>query len=245
MPDSLRLRGGTTAQHSTFTGALKEVTVDTDKDTLVVHDGATAGGFPLARQNLNNVADITADLLTATDNAKDLGSASKQWRNVYFGTGLFYKNHKLQVFLFAIKNDGGTLKHAFFVNGNLGTAAALIDKINGASGTLTASPTGSDASTAMANGGKISSADTSRFILDTGAITDQASSTGIVGVVTTDTGTAVAVELQVENIDVNGTARNRIILRFKNQTSGAVFNLNTTNIASGKIILVPVLIFLP
>src|SRR5210317_1958414 len=49
MAKRLQLRGGTTSQHSTFTGAIREVTVDTDKDTLVVHDGSTAGGFPLAK----------------------------------------------------------------------------------------------------------------------------------------------------------------------------------------------------
>ena len=49
MAKRLQLRGGTTAEHSTFTGAIREVTVDTDKDTLVVHDGSTAGGFPLAK----------------------------------------------------------------------------------------------------------------------------------------------------------------------------------------------------
>ena len=48
MSKLLQLRGGTTSEHSTFTGALREVTVDTTKDTLVVHDGATAGGFALA-----------------------------------------------------------------------------------------------------------------------------------------------------------------------------------------------------
>jgi len=48
MAKRLQHRGGTTAQHSTFTGAVREVTVDTDKNTLVVHDGATAGGHPLA-----------------------------------------------------------------------------------------------------------------------------------------------------------------------------------------------------
>ena len=48
MAKRLQLRGGTTSQHSSFTGAIREVTVDTDKDTLVVHDGSTAGGHPLA-----------------------------------------------------------------------------------------------------------------------------------------------------------------------------------------------------
>jgi hypothetical protein len=49
MAKKLQLRGGTTSQHGSFTGALREVTVDTDKDTLVVHDGTTAGGHVLAR----------------------------------------------------------------------------------------------------------------------------------------------------------------------------------------------------
>jgi hypothetical protein len=51
MATTLKLRRGTTAQHSSFTGAAGEVTVDTDKDTVVVHDGTTAGGFPLARDS--------------------------------------------------------------------------------------------------------------------------------------------------------------------------------------------------
>jgi hypothetical protein len=46
MSTALQLRRGTTAQHATFTGALGEVSVDTDKDVVVVHDGSTAGGFP-------------------------------------------------------------------------------------------------------------------------------------------------------------------------------------------------------
>ena len=50
MSKQLKLRRGTTAQHSTFTGAEGEVTVDTTKDTLVVHDGVTAGGKPLATE---------------------------------------------------------------------------------------------------------------------------------------------------------------------------------------------------
>ena len=50
MPTQLQLRRGTTTEHSTFSGAVGEVTVDTTKDTLVVHDGATNGGFPLAKE---------------------------------------------------------------------------------------------------------------------------------------------------------------------------------------------------
>lgn len=37
---------GTTAQHETYTGLPGELTVDTDKNVVVVHDGVTAGGHP-------------------------------------------------------------------------------------------------------------------------------------------------------------------------------------------------------
>ena len=47
MATRLQLRKGTTAEHSTFVGANGEVTVDTTKKTLVLHDGVTAGGKPL------------------------------------------------------------------------------------------------------------------------------------------------------------------------------------------------------
>lgn len=50
MTTALKLRRGTTAQHASFTGAAGEVTVDTTKKTAVVHDGTTAGGFPLLKE---------------------------------------------------------------------------------------------------------------------------------------------------------------------------------------------------
>jgi len=45
---AIQFRRGTTTEHSSFTGLLGEVTVDTTKKTIVVHDGSTAGGSPLA-----------------------------------------------------------------------------------------------------------------------------------------------------------------------------------------------------
>ena len=52
MARQLQLRRGTTAQHAVFTGAVGEVTIDTDKDALVVHDGVQAGGFPATRESV-------------------------------------------------------------------------------------------------------------------------------------------------------------------------------------------------
>jgi len=60
MATELKLRRGTTTDHSTFTGAEAEATIDTTKETLVIHDGATTGGFPLAREDLSNVSSINA-----------------------------------------------------------------------------------------------------------------------------------------------------------------------------------------
>ena len=48
MAKQLQLRKGTAEEHSTFTGANGEVTVDTTNKTLRVHDGTTVGGTRLA-----------------------------------------------------------------------------------------------------------------------------------------------------------------------------------------------------
>ena len=56
MAKLLKLRRGTTSQHSSFTGAEGEVTVDMDKDVLVVHDGSTQGGHPIAAEDMANVS---------------------------------------------------------------------------------------------------------------------------------------------------------------------------------------------
>lgn len=69
MTTALQLRRGTTSQHSTFTGANGEVTVDTTKKTAVVHDGVTAGGTPLAKEtdvNLRVRVDTASQGLTPT-----------------------------------------------------------------------------------------------------------------------------------------------------------------------------------
>ena len=63
-------RRGTTAEHANFVGANGEITVDTVKHVVIVHDGVTAGGFPLA-----NASTITANISTLTANAANQAAA--------------------------------------------------------------------------------------------------------------------------------------------------------------------------
>lgn len=54
MATQVQFRRGTTAETASFIGAGGEVTVDTTKNTCVVHDGTQLGGFPLLRQDGSN-----------------------------------------------------------------------------------------------------------------------------------------------------------------------------------------------
>jgi len=78
MSTQVQIRKGNTIQTAAFTGAIAEITVDTDKKTLVVHDGVTVGGIPLARESALsanqvfsqaafNAANSAATLSAATD----------------------------------------------------------------------------------------------------------------------------------------------------------------------------------
>jgi len=60
MATAIQWRRGTTAQHGSFTGLVGEITVDTDLDTIRVHDGSTAGGHRLAKFSEITTGDITA-----------------------------------------------------------------------------------------------------------------------------------------------------------------------------------------
>ena len=83
MAKRIQLRRGTTAQSNAFTGAVGEVTVDTDKDVLVVHDGVTAGGFPVAaRAN----ADGTISLIKKDGTVVGLINSAGLFNNTYTST---------------------------------------------------------------------------------------------------------------------------------------------------------------
>jgi len=114
MAKQIQLRRGTTTESTAFIGAVGEVTVDTDKDVLVVHDGATAGGFPVAaRANADgtislikkdgtsagsiNSSGLFNDTLTSTNTNQAATAAqvkllNDNFNSKSFGVGQTYQN---------------------------------------------------------------------------------------------------------------------------------------------------------
>ena len=78
MSTAVQLRRGTTSQHATFTGAVGEVTVDTTKDTVVVHDGVLAGGHPLLKEA---AVDVTVAAITSNSGSLKLPAGTELERD--------------------------------------------------------------------------------------------------------------------------------------------------------------------
>jgi hypothetical protein len=63
----VQLRKGTEIDHSSFTGALAEVTYDTDKGTIRVHDGVTLSGDEIQKSRLTNISVANAGITLKTN----------------------------------------------------------------------------------------------------------------------------------------------------------------------------------
>ena len=140
MAKRVQRRRGTTAEHAAFTGFTGETTVDTTKDTVVVHDGATTAGFPLAREDLSNVN--LANLIGVTELKLVDGTADQVIKTNGSGTISF---GTIDVTGSAVGGDiSGTVGNAQIVANAVGiTEIAVTDGTNGqalitnGSGTLT------------------------------------------------------------------------------------------------------------
>ena len=58
MPTQVQFRRGDESQNNNFTGGSGEISVNTDNNSLRVHDGVNAGGHELAKSDLSNVVGI-------------------------------------------------------------------------------------------------------------------------------------------------------------------------------------------
>ena len=77
MPKILQFRRGTTGELSTIVGAVGELFVDTTKDTVVVHDGVTAGGSTLATETYvtSQISSLVNGAPGVLDTLKELATA--------------------------------------------------------------------------------------------------------------------------------------------------------------------------
>ena len=138
MATQVQIRRGTTAGHSSFTGAVAELSFDTDLKTIRAHDGTTAGGIVLAKAsdvttavaNLVNSAPATLDTLNEialalnSDNnfaatvitqlGNKANTTSLTTANVAEVTNLYFTNARVYS----------------AVTGNLALKANLTDKLN-------------------------------------------------------------------------------------------------------------------
>ena len=96
MPSVLQLRRGTTSQNNSFTGAVGELSYDTEVDTIRVHDGSTAGGFAITSiagtQTLTNktltspiinTGTFGTSILPVSADGTTLGSATKEFSDLF------------------------------------------------------------------------------------------------------------------------------------------------------------------
>lgn len=143
------------------------------------------------------------------------------------------KGQLLQSFTLMINNTGGTIQHRIVGDNWNNVLGSFSGKITGASPSFINTPTGTDGSTAMVAGGKIGSASTNFFLMDTAVQTSGdliASATIERNSSTTD----IFARALFENLDINGTTRFRLAIGLFKSSDGAAFAINTTNIPAGK-----------
>jgi hypothetical protein len=121
MSFAFQRRRGTTSQHSSFTGLNAELTVDTDKKTVVVHDGSVAGGYPLAKEKLGT---ITSPFETITVAA----TAATGTVNVDINTSTvhYYTSNASANWTFNFRGNGSTTLNSVLATGQSVTVAFLV-----------------------------------------------------------------------------------------------------------------------
>jgi hypothetical protein len=196
------------------------------------------------------IGDATLTALSSVMSSTTTAAAQRAALGLDTGNSPQFTNLSLQgyfpnSFTLELYNNGGTLLHRM-------TSQSLTDDgdpywrtgLATTSGSRQTTPTGTDASTAFAYGGKIQSAANSNFIFDTAAITSTLAF-GICALGANTTATAgIVPQLILGTGNVNGVTRTRLKMRFLT-SAGVAHDLNTTNIAHTKLIQVTCLTWLP
>ena len=142
MAKLLKLRRGSTTAHASFTGAEGEVTIDTTKDTAVVHDGAQAGGRPLAREDMANVSSSTIAGRLGTDSiATTKIAAGTLPSDVKINSANINDGQIVNADIYASAAIDGTKISPNFGSQNVATTGTLAAANTTVSGTLAAGAT--------------------------------------------------------------------------------------------------------
>lgn len=229
MPTAVQFRRGTTAQNNSFTGAIGELSIDTDLDVVRVHDGSTAGGFSLvgatSTQTLTNKT-LNSVVLTGSLTASASTGTSGQYLQST-GTGVQW------VSLSSSSINNGTSNIAI-----LGPGSSITANVNGTIITTTSS-------TGLAVTGVVNA---SGNILSTGAIHNALTVNGVI-TSTQATGTApftvssttVVTNLNADLWDGNhfGTYLNQAVLTSSSPTFVGITAsgyINTTGNISASVV---------
>jgi len=138
MATQIQWRRGTTAQTASFTGAVGEATVDTSKNTLVIHDGTTAGGFPLARES---ALSANAIYLQASYNQANASFIAANSAGVY-ANGAFVSSNTIQTYVTSANANINLLfSYVNTANANITAAVANITAAFAAANAATATDT--------------------------------------------------------------------------------------------------------
>jgi hypothetical protein len=134
MTKQVQRRRGTTAQHTGFTGAEGEITVNTTNKSAVVHDGATAGGVEAARADLVNVdgADIASTISGETVASLTVTSADINGGTID-GTTVGASTPSSGAFTTLTTTGGATIGGDLTVNGTtttINSTTLTVDDIN-------------------------------------------------------------------------------------------------------------------
>ncbi|MAH50903.1 hypothetical protein CMI37_34120, partial [Candidatus Pacearchaeota archaeon] len=146
---------------------------------------------------------------------------------------LTLKGYKAQAWEARFQINSGVIKHQIGAVGASTTAGSWHDKVLNASQSLITTPNGADASTAFSGGAKISGTSPNILIFDTadqGAIAD-----AFLLVATADydtNGVNISFRAGFTSRDVDGVTIFRPEVQVRDD-SGAAFNINTTNLATG------------
>ena len=241
MAKQVRLRRGTTAEHADFTGANGEITVDTVKHVVIVHDGATAGGWPSANATAvdNTLSVLTANAANQAASINTLLANAATQANLLTSliSNASVQQASIDAFILA-SNATAIFANISAINANLDAANAAISSLIGnatvqseaivlANANIIALQSGLTAANVT-----IASFVTGSGFANIGQLT--ANITAVNSAISTQ-GTTFATNVAVAGIRANVTAANLEIVKLQ-------ANIAAANLAIGNIVLSPALV---